>query len=249
MVGFISFHTACSLADEGLGANFAGFTKTTVPASSSVMLSVPFHGFDDSVASKVADIMGDQLTGSAFSPFASDQIMRWNPNAQSYDLYWKYDNGSTSQWRVFPQIGETTNTLKPGDGFFVRNAHSAAQELILGGQVPSEAAAPTATVILAEGLTQAAYPYPLGIALNGSSLTNVAGGLDGDRIRGWDVLSQGYVDYFYDDAGTYGGGWQRVDNPGAPTSNRLLAGEAFYFTRTNAVGDVMWIEPKPYTWP
>jgi hypothetical protein len=127
--------------------------------------------------------------------------------------------------------------------------HAFDQYVFVMGEVPSAETAPTTTVTLFRPYTQAGLPYPSGIGMNETTLTNVIGGTTGDVIRVWDIPTQEYVPFFFDSSGTNGGGWQPVDAPGTATTYRFHIGEAFYFVHSNLVGSTSWVESKPYTWP
>jgi len=234
-------------SEDGLGRNIAGFVKICVPSNDAVMASIPFHEFGTNRARRFVDVFKYQLVGGP-SMGISDTVYHWVPSKGSYDTYWKVT--TTTTWRLMPFGTETTNRLGPAEGFLVFNKHAYPQYLFLMGEVPSQSTAPTSTVVHSEPLSHSGYPFPSGIGMNEITLTNVSGTATGDLLRLYDILTQEYVDYFYDSAGAYGGGWQLVDSPGTATTYRFHIGDAFWLNQvTNGTGSITWQEIKPYTWP
>lgn len=228
-----------------LSKNAVGYVKITAPSNGLALASIPFNSLD-SATYPIPQVFGAQLVGGA-SPAVSDNVIKWDASIQDYVTFWKTLAG---QWRQSGQGAvETTNTLKPGEAFWIRNRRSTNQVVFLMGEVPDVETQPTADVQRVPGLQFVSYSYPAEIPINSSMIiSNAVRGASpaiSDNIIRWDPAIQDYVTYWLP-LGT--NLWRKSGEGAVPTVDVMRPGDGFWYRRRGATS-ATWTESKPYTWP
>ena len=222
-----------------LSRNAVGYVRIDCPSNSYTMAAVNFIGLVDN---DISTIFGDQLTGF-HNISLSDEVVIWN--GSSYDRYWKPAPLGGSTWVKYPEIVETTNTIEPGQGFWLINKQATNQSLYLMGEVPDQYTMPTNELPVYEGYNQLSYSFPVEVAITNLNFSSAVQGSNknaADNIILWDNASKEYVLYWYAPPG-----WVK-DGTVIETEDTIPPGTAFWYVRrTNSTMD--WIESKPYTWP
>jgi hypothetical protein len=221
-------------SDSIPGKNVAGCLRIAVPANNMVLVTFPFERKDN----RIGNILGTQLIGGSSSAL-SDNIIKWKNSPGVYVTYWKT---STGQWREVGQNVETTNTLTPGEGFWIKNVHTSSQVVYLKGDVPTNA---TRAVSLKYGQQLVGYSYPSDKAITNTTLALVAKRGSSysvsDNIQVWDSNAKSYVTYWL--PSVTGSSWRRVGQS-VNTADKFLAGQGFWYIR-RGTGTISWTEAKP----
>ena len=226
--------------NQVLSRNAVGYARITAGATNLVLASIPFNSFSNTVAG----IFAGQLNGGA-SPGLSDLILKWDPVNKAYAQFWKTLAG---QWRQVPQGVETTNTLRPGEAFFIQNRRATNQQVFVMGEVPDQFTVPTLTntVTLLTNLTMSAYSFPVEVSITSLTIKTVAkkGASPGlsDTLLTYDPVSRQYITFWFPLSGD-----PRQSPEGVATTNRLAVGQGFFYNRRSF--STNWSEAKPYTWP
>ncbi len=235
--------TALVEAQQVLSRNAVGYVQVDVLSNNVVLASLPFNSLSGGDYT-IAEIMGNQLVGGATFG-TSDNVIKWDPVSQTYLFFWKNLGG---EWRQFPQGFQTTNTLIPGEGFFILNKRATNQTVFLMGEVPDSLTLPSAAVNVIEGVQLISYSYPAEIGINDTTLIDDAkrGATFGvsDNLVTWDPVTKAYSFYWLP-LGT--NTWRKFPL-GVPTTDIIKPGEAVFYIRKDA-SPFVWTESKPYTWP
>jgi len=227
--------------------NAVGYVRVDVPANGLNLAAIPFFEVGDDGKHTVGEVMGGQLNGG-FTFGSADNVLKWDKSNQAYIIFWK--STFTGQWRQFPEGSETTNTLNPGEGFWISNIQSTSQVVYMMGEVPDANTIPSgdADVEGVAGLTMLSYAFPTEIALTSTTLeaTATKGFTFGsaDNLLAWDVTNQAYVIYWISQ---FGGSWRKFPE-GSSTTETLKPGQGLFYSRFSG-GPFTWTESKPYTWP
>ena len=224
--------------NQVLSRNAVGYARITAGATNLVLAAIPFNSFSNTIAG----IFAGQLNGG-ITPASSDTILKWDAVNKTYVTFWKNNSG---QWRQFPQVVETTNTLRPGEAFFIQNKKITNQSVFVMGEVPDSLTLATSTVALVTNLSMASYSYPVSINMTNLSITNIAKkGItpaSSDKLLTFDPISRSYVTFWFPNAGSI-----RQFPKLVPTTNILAVAQGFFYNRLSF--STNWVEPKPYTWP
>lgn len=226
--------------NQVLSRNAVGYARITAGATNLVLAAIPFNSFSNTVAG----IFAGQLNGGA-SPALSDLVLKWDPVNKAYVQFWKNLSG---QWRQFPQGVETTNTLRPGEGFFIQNRRVTNQSVFVMGEVPDSLTVPTgtSTVSLVTNLTMASYSFPVSTAITSLTVKGVAkkgaSPALSDTLLTFDPVSRQYITFWFPLAGD-----PRQFPEGVATTNILAVAQGFFYNRKSF--STNWSEAKPYTWP
>jgi hypothetical protein len=226
-----------------LSQNAVGYVKVDVQSNGLALAAVPFFDLEDTEYT-VAEVIGDQLTGG-FAPSFSDKLIKWDVGASAYITFWKNNSGI---WQQFPDVGETTNTLFPGEGFWIVNNQDSNQTVYLMGEVPDSTSSPSNNIQILEGLQFASFPYPAEIAVSNLNLSQATGGFSpafADKLLTWDQETKQYVTYWKKSLDNK---WYRFPLS-TPTDDTLKPGQGAWYVRVSGEGDFVWTEEKPYTWP
>lgn len=145
-----------SAKSDGVISRPVGFVRISIAASNQVLSSTPFVPFDG----RLGRVVGSQLTGGS-DWTESDVILKWAPDAQHYLVFWRDTGGS---WYQYPEAVETTNTLRPGEAFWLVNYRNYTQVVFLAGSVVLH---PSYAVSIQPALNAIGFPYSSRIALPG----------------------------------------------------------------------------------
>lgn len=228
--------------------NAVGYVRLDVPAGGLNLAAIPFFEVGDDGQHTVGEIFGGQLN-AGFSFSAADNILKWDKSNQNYIIFWKSAIGG--QWRQFPEGTETTNTINPGEAFFISSRAVTDQVVYMMGEVPDANTVPggNASVEGVEGLTMMSYAFPTEVAVTNTSLDDTAAkGFSfsaADNILAWDVTNQSYVIYW---VSQISGSWRKFPE-GTDTTDTFKPGQGIFYSRRPGQGSFTWTEAKPYTWP
>lgn len=234
MVGSLAFGQT-----QVLSRNAVGYVRIDVKSNNLALCSDNFVGFSNTISG----IFGNQLMGYS-NIGTSDEIMVWS--GTKYDRYWKPAPLGGSTWVKYPSVTAATNTLSPGQTFWIINKQPSNQTVYLMGQVPdSQNFGSTSTVWCVEGLNMPAYSFPVDVAITQLNLASAKQGNNigaGDNLWKWDASIRNYVKYWKSPVG-----WVKYPAT-TQTVDRIYPGEGFWYVRrTNTV--MTWAETKPYSWP
>jgi hypothetical protein len=222
--------------NQVVSRNAVGYVKVEVASNGLALCTLNFNASDNTIAS----IFTNQLMGGINFGF-SDQVIKWDPIARQYVKFWKNKN---NLWLQYPETTVTTNILKPGDAFWIKNNHTSNQTVYLMGEVPDRISSPTQEVNLVSNLNFVAYCYPIEIAITNLNLTQAKAGFNfgfADNLIKWDAISKQYVTFW-----RHSSGWRQYPQTSS-TTNVIRPGEGMWYKRlSNAF---VWIESKPYSWP
>jgi hypothetical protein len=249
----VAASSAFSQVTQVVSRNAVGYVKVeTQPGNKFVLCAIPFNEVGGDGDYKINEIIGNQLTPGN-SPASADQIIKFNPISQTYLRHWK----AVPFGNQFVQLGQnvaTTNTLKPGEAFFILNNQTTNQSVFLLGEVPDRFTVPTTTQtvqFIGGGFQFASYSFPVEVAINDTKLLDTA--IQGntpatsDQIIRFDPITQAYVRYWTQ---TGQGHWARLGTPPTtPTTDKLKPAEGIIYSRQVSGGAFQWKEGKPYTWP
>ena len=181
-----------------LSRNAVGYVKVDVLSNNLALATLNFNAFDN----KISVIFTNQLTGGGnFN--VSDNVLKWDPVSKTYIIFWKTTGG---EWRQFPQIVQTTNRLKPGETFWIKNNHTSNQTVYLMGEVPDRITAPTQEVGVVSNLNFVAYSFPTEIAITNLNLPQAKSGGNfntADNILKWNPAAKTYSIFW-----RAAGGWR-----------------------------------------
>jgi hypothetical protein len=245
---------AYSQVTQVVSRNAVGYVKLTVTNNNNFLMgTVPFNDVGDTTPRTITEIFGNQLTGTDLLIAGSDFVLVWSASDQAYNTFWKANNAGNPEWRdTINLFNSATNTLAPGDAFFVQNNQSSVQCVFVMGEVPDSFTVTddTTTVFAVEGFNQIAYSYPVDIAMTNLNLIPepAAQGFAGDQLLRWNPDILGYKSYFYDTVFAGSPSWKDFNNFTVPNTEVIPAGEGFFYNRLTA-STLTWEESKPYTWP
>ena len=220
-----------------LSRNAVGYVKVGVQSNGLALAALNFNAFDNTISA----IFTNQLTGGN-NPGVADNIIKWDPISKGYIVFWKTPLGG---WRQSGQSVETTNTLKPGESFWIKNNHSSNQTVFLMGEVPDSLTSPTQEVGIVTNISMVSYGYPIEMAITQLNLGKAKGGNNpglSDNILKWDSSARKYVVFWYTPTGQW-----RQSGESVATTNKLYPGDGVWYSRRS--NDFVWVETKPYTWP
>lgn len=226
-------------AQEVLSANAVGYINIeAIPGYQ--MVSMPLDAPD----STIGEIMGEALVGNNNAGVA-DQLIKWDPVEQKYVTFFKRLAG---EWRKVGEQAATTETLVPGEAFWIVNRGVTNRPITFLGEVPAD---PSMEVqaLLGYNFVSVAYPVEMGIndlgLYEGAVKSNNAG--LADQIIRWDSTANdgkgAYVTYF----ARLSDGWRKVGEQ-VSTTDKIGVGEGFWYVRRGTEGRT-WNQAKPYNWP
>lgn len=222
----------------------AGFVRIEIPENDGVWAALPFDPFDASVQM----IFSNQLTGATNQSLA-DIIRFWDLSGQAYSNAWKADNtgdsGKDGKWfEDFTNWVESPLTFLSGDGFYIENQQAQTQSVFLCGTVLT---AETNALSLVEGLARFGFPFSTKCGANDTTLLAdgaiaAAAQANADEItdhtdneKVW--LKTGATTNWVDEA------------TGETSSEELLLGKGYTYTRRGGSGTLMWNQTRPYSNP
>ena len=221
-----------------LSRNAVGYVKVDVLSNNLALCTLNFNAFDN----HIGVVFTNQLTGGA-TFLASDQIIKWDVTNKAYIIYWKNTAGL---WRRSGVTGGTTDTIEPGESFWIKNNHGSNQTVYLMGEVPDTLTAPTQELTIVTNLSMVSYGYPTEIAITNLNMPDAKGGatfLAADNIIKWNATGKTYITYWKSSSL---GNWRKSGVSGL-TTDTIQPGEGFWYKRLS--NNFIWVESKPYTWP
>ncbi len=236
LVGSMAFGQATQV----LSRNAVGYVKIDARSNGLTLVSIPFNAFSNTISG----VLGSQLVGNN-NPAGADQIFKWDNAVQTYVRYYKRATPE-NEWRKVGETVPTTDTLSPGESFFIKNSRLTNQTVYLMGEVPDALTAPTSTVSGVPGLQMISYSYPVETAISNLTLFDTAiknnNPAGADQILKWDIPAQTYIRYYVRTTG-----WRKVGET-TNTADTLTPNEGFFYLRRGTTS-FDWTEKKPYTWP
>lgn len=232
--------------------NIVGFQKVSTGPAGLEMVANPFVSANTSIQS----VIGSANSDGGLAPDEADKTYFYDTLANGYKIYFLYNNAGdpndslNGKWLDENYI-ESTETVVPGKGFFYANtAGGNTNTLTMVGDVVS---APTVSVTILPGLNQLSYSYSTSIDVNAMALkqgNGAVGGLapdDADNLFVWSQAANGYVRLFlyFDNTGT-GDDNKWLDENYLVPSLSIQPGQAFFYSRGTAAGNLTWTENKPY---
>lgn len=219
LAGFVSHAVAQSATAYSSSA--VGVIKKTLPAGKLVSVSVPLDQESDE--------------GQGFT-FASIPAIANLPNGTIAN-FWDVENQKWISQSKSARGGwgsQKDRLIAPGECFFLKNNQTTNIELIVSGEVPSDASISRG---LPNGALQSvANPYPVAMVFTNFTF---AGTLPNGSIANfWDVENQKWISQ----SKSARGGW------GSQKDRAIAPGEGF-FVKSAASSPTAWSESKPYTWP
>lgn len=244
VVGAIAVGSSIAADRTARGRNVLGTSRMDVLSSNNMIVAAAPYYDAEGDEYRIPEMLGNQLVGGP-SFALSDNLLKFDPVNDVYITFWKTLAGV---WHQSPQVVETTNTLRPGEAFFIKNKRNSNQVVYLMGEIPDQFTAPTTDVSITSGLQFISYPYPTALGFNDTTLEeDAARGPSfalADNLRTWEATSRVYRTYWLP-LGT--NGWRKVPD-GTDTTDGFWPGAgAFYERRTNQ--PFVWTESKPYAWP
>jgi len=239
---FVALAPCAVLAVTNTVSRPVGILNATISESNSVLLSLPFDPFDDGIA----QIFDGYLTGG-LTVNDSDQVLKWDAQAQAYETYWQDLLGI---WKKDPELLETTNTLRPGEGFWiVTQDGNGTQTVYFVGDV---ILAPTNAVTLlgdtSDALNLFSLPFSSKLGLNATDLANdgaagAAAQTNADEVTDT-ILDEQF--FLFDNGDTNHPAYRKWVDANTNIANvELLIGQGYWYNRrvTNALS---WTEARPY---
>lgn len=219
LAGFVSHAVAQSATAYSSSA--IGVIKKTIPAGKMILLSVPL------------DQESDEGQGFVFQSVPAISNM---PNGSVVN-FWDVENqkwilqGKTARagWGA-----QKDRLIAPGECFFLKNSSSSDIELVISGEVPSDAT--ISRGLPGNALQVAANPYPVSTVFTNFSFA--ASVPNGSVANFWDVDTQKWILQ----GKTARAGW------GSQKDRAIAPGEGF-FLKAATTAATTWTETRPYTWP
>lgn len=182
-------------------------------------------------------------------PGLADNVYTYDPII-GYTRFWLFDGSAGPEYDhkwIDPNTGEVaTNSLIPGQGFWVKNRSTTTNHYAQLGEAVLD---PSITIIVQPGMQILAYPYSADIEIGKLTCTNgVANSEPGlaDNLYTYDS-TDGFKRYWLYDASAgpeYNRKWIDPDT-GEVAVSVLKAGQAFWL-RSRSTGNKSWTEDRPY---
>lgn len=213
--------TAVAQSATAYSSSAIGVIKKTLPANKLSLISVPLDQESDEGQGFVFGSV------PAISNMPNGSIANfWDVENQKWILQSKTSRGG---WGT-----QKDRLIAPGECFFLKNAQSTDLELIVSGEVPSDAS--LSRTLPGQALILVANPYPVFMVFTNFSFANELP--NGSIVNFWDVENQKWILQ----SKTSRGGW------GAQKDRAVSPGEGF-FVKSASSSDTAWSESRPYTWP
>ena len=220
LAGFVSHAVAQSATAYSSSA--IGVIKKTLPAGKLVSISVPLDQESDEGQGFVFQsipAISNMPNGSVVN-FWDAENQKWVPQSKSQKGGW----GSQKE-----------RLIAPGECFFLKNNQSTNIELIISGEVPSDASISRGLPVGA--LQSVANPYPVPMVMTNFTFANALP--NGSIANFWDEENQKWVPQSKSSKGGWGSQKDRVIAPG----------EGFFVKPNTNSTVTTWTEVRPYTWP
>lgn len=219
LAAFVS--SAVAQSATAYSSSAVGVIKKALPANKLSLVSVPL------------DQESDEGQGFVFQSVPAISNM---PNG-SVANFWDAENQKWISQTKLAKSGwgsQKNRLIAPGESFFLKNAQSTNMELIVSGEVPSDAS--ISRSIPGQSLQLIANPYPVPMVFTNFSF---ADGLpNGSVANFWDVENQKWISQ----TKLAKSGW------GSQKNREIAPGEGF-FVKSASSSATDWAESRPYTWP
>ncbi len=219
LAGFVSHAVAQSATAYSSSA--IGVIKKTLPAGKLVSVSVPL------------DQESDEGQGFVFSSIPAIANL---PNGTIVN-FWDVENQKWILQNKSAKAGwgsQKNRLIAPGECFFLKNTQSTNIELIISGEVPSDAS--ISRGLPGQALESAANPYPVPMVLTNFAFASELP--NGSIVNFWDVENQKWI--LQNKSAKAGWGSQK---------NREIAPGEGFFVKPATSAATTWTETRPYTWP
>lgn len=226
----ISVLAACSLAafvvsavaqGSAYSSSAVGVIKKTLPANKLSLISVPL------------DQESDEGQGFIFQSIPAISNM---PNG-SYANFWDAENQEWVSQTKLAKSGwgaQKNRLIAAGESFFLKNVQSTNIELVVSGEVPTDAS--ISKSLPGQALMLVANPYPVPMVFTNFAFANQLP--NGSFANFWDEENQEWVSQ----TKLAKSGW------GAQKNREIAPGEGF-FVKPATSDATTWTETRPYTWP
>lgn len=219
LAGFVSHAVAQSATAYSSSA--IGVIKKTLPANKLALVSIPLDQESDEgqgfIFGNVPAI--SNMPNGSIATFWDTVNQEWVLQAKS----------SKSGWGT-----QKNRLIAPGESFFLKTVQSSNLELIVSGEVPSDAT--ISRSLPAQALILVANPYPVPMVFTNFSFANTLP--NGSIATFWDETTQEWILQ----AKSSKSGW------GTQKNREIAPGEGF-FVKSAASSSTDWAESRPYTWP
>ena len=218
-------------------SNMVGLYKVDLVMGRNIV-SMPFVPFN----TPIDDVLGDQLTGHPVSQWASDHVIAWDPNLQTYELAWY--STSQSKWVAWDTTnGDPTFDINPDESYWIK-INNTPKTLVLLGEVSES----DRVINLVVGRNFVAPSFPKEMLLDDAGLLPSFTGHPvsqwaSDKIEFWDEVAQTYVGVWYR-AGQGWRQWDSMDNPPVDPYDKIVPGRGMWIKVNNAA--FTWTATKPY---
>ena len=195
-------------------SDIVGYTTVEI-GQGSHLISIPFEALDGEEATfPIQSITGTMNSGS----LSGDKLLVWDRDQNSYTLYrWR---GGDIGWVKGAEGTPTSDVIRPNQGVFFSSMRGGST-LTVAGKVSAK---DSQTVVLEQGSTFLANPYPCDLPIASLQGTFTAGSLSGDKILRWDTTQKQYVLYRYTSRGWIKG------TEATETTDSISSGEGFVFS-------------------
>ncbi|MDD4737367.1 MAG: hypothetical protein PHP44_14820 [Kiritimatiellae bacterium] len=217
----------------------SGFFRIYIPSNNTSFLTLPM----EVSGSDLLEQLNGQLVGEVDQEVA-DGIIFWDQNNQEYDAYYKADNTGREEYngRWFELDSgtnwiECTNSLNPGEGFWLVNNHSDIELFVSGWSLMDS----TFDTVLKPGLNTIGFPYLFSLCPDAAGFA-ASGAYAGTNQDTSDVLI--YVDSTNWLLAAYPENTWQSSTGGSATTCWNITSAAWY--QNKSTNDFIWTASRPY---
>lgn len=220
LAAFVS--NAVAQSATAYSSSAVGVIKKTLPAGKLVSISIPLDQESDDGQGFVFQSIPaiSNLPNGTVVNFWDVENQKWIPQ----------DKTARGGWGT-----QKDRLILPGECFFLKNNQTTNIELIISGEVPTDATISRGLPVGA--LQSAANPYPVSMVFTNFAFASALP--NGSVANFWDVENQKWIPQDK----TSRGGW------GAQKERRIAPGEGFFVKPNTNSTVTTWTESRPYTWP
>lgn len=223
LAGLLAAFVSSAVAQEAYSSSAVGVIKKTIPANKLALISVPL----DQESDEGEGFVFQSVPAISNMPVGSI-VNFWDTQNQKWILQTK---SAKSGWGV-----QKNRLVAPGECFFIKNPGSTDYELVVSGEVPSDAS--ISRVLPAAALQVVANPYPVPMVFTNFTFAQTLP--NGSVANFWDVENQKWILQ----TKSAKSGW------GVQKNREIAPGEGLFVKpSTNVTTATTWTETRPYTWP